>query len=199
MCLVLGSLHRNCSSSYLPHTPLFPVFTLERALDWALRQLALSPASDQRWANPCGSTFTKWGRWAGGYLSWLFVLSSVRFPSFSCVPCCILLPRPALHLFSSCCSDVLGGNRKPEAEVQVSWHVRQLSIQDLLEGSSRVPGHRGSIEGAVEQSHLHRYPQPQFWSLPAPPTSSSPLRRASLLWEVSRLLWAGSCGRLTRH
>lgn len=40
-CLVLDSLHRNCSSSYLPHAPLFPVFTVERALDWDLRQLGV--------------------------------------------------------------------------------------------------------------------------------------------------------------
>jgi hypothetical protein len=70
------------------------------------------------------------------------------------------------------------------------WYIRQLPIQDMLEGGPRVPCCGGSVEGATGQSHLHRYPQPQFRSLPTPPASPSPLRRASLLWEVTRLLWA---------
>lgn len=191
MCLVLGSLHRNCSNSYLPHTPLLPVFTLERALAWDLRQLEVISLLCHQLVMKDEQTpvaLPLQNEVLGLVANFPDCLSTLQLGFLPSPVFPAVFIRPALHLFSSCCSDVLGGNRKPEAEVQVPRHLRQLSIQDLLEGSSRVPGHRGSIEGAVGQSHLHRYPQPQFWSLPAPPTSPSSLRRASLLREVSRLL-----------
>lgn len=37
----------------------------------------------------------------------------------------------------------------------MSWHIRQLPVQDVLEVSPRVPGGRGGLEGAAGPGHLH--------------------------------------------
>ncbi len=97
-----------------------------------------------------------------------------------------------------------------EKKVQVSRHIRQLPVQDLLVCFSWIPARGITATGEIYDCHLHKLSEqeqrsiqlsncwePRLGSAQRPAAEHFPW--VSVLREVARLLWSWACSWFARN